>query len=343
MSKFTKIAFSNKDQSAQTPLAMMDIVQRMYGVRRFFDPCPSNYKVDGLTTAWKKHNYVNPPFGAIAAWVTKIIVESARGKHTVLLAPLRPATKYTHNDILPHCKSVIIWLNSVRFLPYSNGFSFPIVTYEFGPHSTLSHIPGLTLYRIKLHTWQVSHKPTAYHDDLLPKLQQTFGNFDTQSHCTVDVMGKIDMAKALGKLSKNGRSFVCVMNGPGEALNIMCLHCQQNPNATVVAMVIPGFNSAYMCKTAPFIRRVIFMSPTFKFGGNGRSVLGSVILVLGKDINIKQPVDAAAYLAKWKDGETIGDPSAITRSAQAHNNAQSKTSVSILNVMGNRRTPRHTL
>lgn len=64
-----------------------------------FDPCP--YPVpkgfDGLTCAWGRSNYVNPPFGSIVhdgkkkgatAWVRKAIEEHAKGKRVVLVYPV---------------------------------------------------------------------------------------------------------------------------------------------------------------------------------------------------------------------------------------------------------------
>lgn len=64
-----------------------------------FDPCPfplpDNF--DGLSQAWGKSNYVNPPFGSIVhdgrkkgptAWVRKALAEHAEGNVVVFVYPV---------------------------------------------------------------------------------------------------------------------------------------------------------------------------------------------------------------------------------------------------------------
>lgn len=64
-----------------------------------FDPCPHPLPpgFDGLTCAWGRSNYVNPPFGSIihqgrkkgpTAWVRKALAEHAAGKRVVLVYPV---------------------------------------------------------------------------------------------------------------------------------------------------------------------------------------------------------------------------------------------------------------
>lgn len=64
-----------------------------------FDPCPYPLPrgFDGLTCAWGKRNYVNPPFGSIihqgkkkgpTAWVRKAVEEWQKGKLVVLVYPI---------------------------------------------------------------------------------------------------------------------------------------------------------------------------------------------------------------------------------------------------------------
>jgi hypothetical protein len=64
-----------------------------------FDPCPWPLPCgfDGLTCAWGRRNYVNPPFGSIihqgkkkgpTAWMRKAIEENAKGKLVVIVYPV---------------------------------------------------------------------------------------------------------------------------------------------------------------------------------------------------------------------------------------------------------------
>ena len=77
-----------------------DLYERLNAAYRFdFDPCPFPLPdgFDGLTMAWGRSNYVNPPFGSImhqgrkkgpTAWARKAIAEQARGNRVVLVYPL---------------------------------------------------------------------------------------------------------------------------------------------------------------------------------------------------------------------------------------------------------------
>jgi len=64
-----------------------------------FDPCPHPLPdgFDGLTCAWGRSSYVNPPFGSImhagkkkgpTAWARKAIAEHAKGKRVVFVYPI---------------------------------------------------------------------------------------------------------------------------------------------------------------------------------------------------------------------------------------------------------------
>ena len=62
------------------------------------DPCPTKYKIDGLTMKWGCVSYCNPPYGrAINQWIAKAYVEARKGKTVVLLVPSRTDTKWWHD------------------------------------------------------------------------------------------------------------------------------------------------------------------------------------------------------------------------------------------------------
>lgn len=58
----------------------------------YFDPCPINPKFDGLKIAWKRKNFVNPPYSQLKQWVKKSIEEFKKGNNVILLIPARTDT-----------------------------------------------------------------------------------------------------------------------------------------------------------------------------------------------------------------------------------------------------------
>ena len=47
----------------ETPTDLLEYIRMKYfNGHSFFDPCPIDPDFDGLKIAWKKRNYVNPPY-----------------------------------------------------------------------------------------------------------------------------------------------------------------------------------------------------------------------------------------------------------------------------------------
>lgn len=59
----------------------------------FYDPCPINPTIDGLTSEWKEKNFVNPPYSKLKEWIKKSIVENKKGKIVIMLIPARTDTQ----------------------------------------------------------------------------------------------------------------------------------------------------------------------------------------------------------------------------------------------------------
>ncbi len=85
----------SKGDNWGTPKNIMD------NYEDYFDPCPYNYKEDGLIIDWKEYNFVNPPFSKLKEFSKKINEEAKKNKKIVLLIPARTDTKYFHNYLLP--------------------------------------------------------------------------------------------------------------------------------------------------------------------------------------------------------------------------------------------------
>jgi hypothetical protein len=96
----TKFADGNGDDKKHYWLTPPDLFKTLDDEFEFdFDPCPYPLPngFDGLTDAWGKSNYVNPPFGSIlhdgkkkgaTAWARKAIVENRQGKDVVMVYPI---------------------------------------------------------------------------------------------------------------------------------------------------------------------------------------------------------------------------------------------------------------
>ena len=67
----------------QTPLNLYNKLNEEF--KFDFDPCPLNYKIDGLNINWGASNFINPPYNNIKEWVIKCREEQLKGNLCVLL------------------------------------------------------------------------------------------------------------------------------------------------------------------------------------------------------------------------------------------------------------------
>jgi len=83
-----------------------------------FDPCPLNYKQDGILTDWGKSNFINPPYSRKLkeAFIYKAFEESKKGKICVMLLPVSTSTKIFHEIIYPNAEIRFI-KGRINFLP----------------------------------------------------------------------------------------------------------------------------------------------------------------------------------------------------------------------------------
>jgi len=82
-----------------------------------FDPCPLNYKIDGLTIEWGKSNFINPPYSRKLkeGFIKKAFEESKKGNLCVMLLPVSTSTKIFHEIILPNAE-IRFWRGRINFL-----------------------------------------------------------------------------------------------------------------------------------------------------------------------------------------------------------------------------------
>lgn len=94
-----KLAYMPKSKSDThlTPEKVFYIIGLVWGFTKFFDPCPVNYTINGLTRKWKKLNFVNPPYSLLLEFVIKAFMElSFNGNKTIMLLPAKTDQTFFH-------------------------------------------------------------------------------------------------------------------------------------------------------------------------------------------------------------------------------------------------------
>ena len=76
------------NDNQKTPEWILDIF------KGWFDPCPSEYKRDGLKIRWRDRTYVNPPYSKPKPWIVKAIEENKKGKIIAMLLPVDTSTEW---------------------------------------------------------------------------------------------------------------------------------------------------------------------------------------------------------------------------------------------------------
>jgi site-specific DNA-methyltransferase (adenine-specific) len=82
-----------------------------------FDPCPLDYKQDGLVCDWGKSNFINPPYSRTLkeGFIRRAFEESKKGNTCVMLLPVSTSTKIFHEIIYPNAE-IRFWKGRINFL-----------------------------------------------------------------------------------------------------------------------------------------------------------------------------------------------------------------------------------
>lgn len=118
------VHFSSAKMDWQTPDAVYDELDKEFNFDH--DPCPPDYKVDGLTSDWGERNFVNPPYGRqIGSWIAKGYYEARiKGKTVVFLIPSRTDTKWWH-DFVMQADEIRFIKGRLKFKGAINSAPFP--------------------------------------------------------------------------------------------------------------------------------------------------------------------------------------------------------------------------
>jgi len=117
------IHFSSQRLDWKTPKVVYQILDSEFKFDH--DPCPPDYKIDGLTSEWGKSNFVNPPYGReLSKWMEKGFDEWKKGKTVVFLIPSRTDTRWWHNYCMEATEIRFI-KGRLKFDEHKNSAPFP--------------------------------------------------------------------------------------------------------------------------------------------------------------------------------------------------------------------------
>jgi hypothetical protein len=274
--RYRDLVFAGKDQFAQTPDEVIDLIQRMFaGREKIFDPAPPKPKFDGLSIPWKRFNYVNPPYSDVADWVQKACAEAERGNCSLLFVPARTHTKYFFADVFPRATYIILLHNRIVFKGYAAPLPTPIMMAVFGkpPVHRLKQ-PGVSTTTLPATMLRVSSKPKSFRNEVVPAFQGIFGKFD-----------HIDYGSSSPNTSRWGaKNLICVMAMHAEHAAAIAEWSDKHPTGVVVLMQLNSFHTAYMCRlVVPRSKHVFFFHRCVTFDGfDTPSSVGTSAFVVGK-------------------------------------------------------------
>ncbi len=87
----------------------------------YFDPCPRDHTVDGLSTEWPGDVYLNPPFSQFRLWIKKLCSELKKQpkRNVVVLIPIDRLDRNYIKDFLQQ-SDVVYFRKKIHFVPLDN-------------------------------------------------------------------------------------------------------------------------------------------------------------------------------------------------------------------------------
>jgi len=122
------VHFTSHRQNWKTPKKFYEELNKEFKFN--YDPCPTNFKTDGLKSSWGGRSFVNPPYSDILRWVMKGWLESQNGKLVVMLIPSRTDTKWWHEYVMK-AKEIRFIKGRLKFDEHKNSAPFPSAVVVF--------------------------------------------------------------------------------------------------------------------------------------------------------------------------------------------------------------------
>lgn len=214
---YHKAFFEGKDQNAQTPGWLWDLIQRSFFSPHtpIFDPCPPNATFDGLAVNWGPSCIVNPPFAEAEAWLEKAHEEwSRRQVRSVLILPLRNSAKYFHRLVFSAATDLVLLGNKVTFQGYEKAFPIPILLVAVGCTCRLSvwREHAWTTEQIRCH-----HLVVQDRKNFIPELDHYLETVFRFPSTTTNRLHCRDWQPTPSvRLPRTRQAFACLMGSPKE-------------------------------------------------------------------------------------------------------------------------------
>jgi hypothetical protein len=252
---FNAVMTEGRDQNARTPRVVYDLLENLFGVTRWYDPCPPDPRQDGLSLArWKKWNYVNPPFRDAREWIQKALEQrDAHGSRSVLLLGARTATRYFHDAVFPEAAAIVFLLNAVRFEGYKTRLGVPLMLVAIGTPPP-RYPPGAATV---LPCAALECGSGRIESDVLPRLRDLYGGFDTEVLTSKDPAGLRLTCK---------RRLVVVMAKPLYHVQRILADVARRPDALTVALLPARYSDSFVRRyVIPNAKHIVFLRPLVRF------------------------------------------------------------------------------
>lgn len=291
-STFMWISVAGVNQDVATPRDIYKLLAHLFdvrGQRSFHDPCPlGGHQTDknGLTTPWKKLNYVNPPFNEAAKWIRKARLEAELGNCTVLLMPARTHARYVQEEALPAADRILVLCDGVQFIGYPKTFAIPIMLLVFGikaaKPSALIHTVSTDRCPPELVMSRTVPSYGVYMPDLTTATIAQWARDVWGPHQEYCIKSSQQLKVLIEQKSGPLNLFVIILGDNEACARELLEYNRRHPKATLVSMWMSRYQAAWFRLLVPHISWFLMLSRCLKLKDDHRgSMLGSFVAVLG--------------------------------------------------------------
>lgn len=117
------------------PADMRKHIEKVFGPFDY-DPCPLDWKVDGLNKdiRWGKRNYMHPPNSQCAKWIERAVYETIHhGAQVTAFVAAKTNTSYWQKWVLPYARDIRFVRKSVTFVGFSTPMPIAYAVIQFAP------------------------------------------------------------------------------------------------------------------------------------------------------------------------------------------------------------------